>query len=138
MGGEKEVETVIYSCVNWKNIVIFLPLYKLQHENNGEEKKEPGWFDKDENGWYVNAKPPSALEDDQIHDTLQQSHNPLLQSVPARRPFHTLLSSQSQCDFSLFSSLIKSLIPFFGPLLLMTAEAQTSPGRFLLRPGDWP
>lgn len=34
------------------------------------------------------------------------------------------------------SSSIKSLIPFFAPLL-MTAEAQTSPGCFLLKPCDW-
>lgn len=68
----------------------FLPsAHELLRQINGEEQKEPRWVDKEENRWNANDKPPSALEDDQNLDTLQQSHNPLLQKL-SRHPIHAL------------------------------------------------
>lgn len=73
-------------------------------KSNGEEQKKPLWVDKEENRWYANDKPPSALEDDQNLDTLQQSHNPLLQER-SRHPIHPLPSAPRVCVISLFSLL---------------------------------
>lgn len=70
--------------------------YELLQRSNGEEQKKPFWVDKEENRWNANDKPPSALEDDQNLDTLQQSHNPLLQER-SRRPIHTLPSAPRVC-----------------------------------------
>lgn len=62
---------------------------------------------------------------------------PCFRNVPGAPFILSPLRSQSLRDFPFFlSSSIKSLIPFFAPLL-MTAEAQTSHGCFLLRPCDW-
>lgn len=117
---------------------LLLSLLELFAAKRQTKEAGPG-VDKEENRWYANDKPPSALENNQNLDTLQQSHNPLLQER-SRRPIQTLppTRSRSLCDFPLFflSSSIKSLIPFFAPLV-MTAEAQTSHGCFLLRPCDW-
>lgn len=66
--------------------VLLLSTRELLQQSNGEEQKKPFWVDKEENRWYANDKPPSALEYDQNLDTLQQSHNPLLQER-SRRPF---------------------------------------------------
>lgn len=66
-----------------------LSVHELLQQSNGEEQKKPFWVDKEENRWYADDKPPSALENDQNLDTLQQSHNPLLQER-SRRPIHTL------------------------------------------------
>ncbi|CAK6962315.1 Hypothetical predicted protein, partial [Scomber scombrus] len=79
--------------------------HELLQQSNGEEQKKPFWVDKEENRWYANDKPPSALEDDQNLDTLQQSHNPLLQER-SRRPIHTLPSAPRVCVISPFSLLL--------------------------------
>lgn len=63
--------------------------HELLQQIIGEEQKEPRRVDKEENRWNANDKPPSALEDDQNLDTLQQSHNPLLQER-SRHPIHGL------------------------------------------------
>lgn len=63
--------------------------HELLQQIIGEEQKEPRRVDKEENRWNANDKPPSALEDDQNLDTLQQSHNPLLQER-SRHPIHAL------------------------------------------------
>lgn len=66
---------------------LLLSLLELLQQR--DKQKKPFWVDKEENRWYANDKPPSALEDNQNLDTLQQSHNPLLQKR-SRRPIHTL------------------------------------------------
>lgn len=86
-----------------------LAAYELLQRSNGEAQKKPFWVDKEENRWNANDKPPSALEDDQNLDTLQQSHNPLLQER-SRRPIHTLPSAPRVCA-------IPPPLPLFSLLL---------------------
>lgn len=99
MGGGGGAETVNlektgpklqFACVFVFSLLCFLPsAHELLQQINGEEQKKPQRVDKEENRWNANDKPPSALEDDQNLDTLQQSHNPLLQKR-SRHPIHAL------------------------------------------------
>lgn len=93
-----------FCCVVFFSFFLLLSAHELLQQSNGEEQKKPFWVDKEENRWYANDKPPSALEDDQNLDTLQQSHNPLLQER-SRHPIHTLPSAPRVCVIS----------PFFSP-----------------------
>lgn len=81
-----------------------LSAHELLQQINGEEQKKPRRVDKKENRWNANGKPPSALEDDQNLDTLQQSHNPLLQKR-SRHPIQALSEAPRVCViFPLFST----------------------------------
>lgn len=135
----------LFNGVNLFWLIFFFQC--LPTRGGGTKKGKPGFWgfrQRGENRWNANDEPPSALEDDQNLDTLQQSHNPLLQER-SRHPIHAPppsslrvcviapLPSKPPTSLPLFlHSSIKSLIPFFARLL-MTAEAQTSPGCFLLR-----
>lgn len=85
-------------------LCFFLSAHELLQQINGEEQKKPRRVDKEENRWNANGKPPSALEDDQNLDTLQQSHNPLLQKR-SRHPIQALSEAPRVCViFPFFST----------------------------------